>query len=827
MADNGKKVTIPMGFSPSDPKEVVKFQDELIQKSEVSRARGFAFERRQRLPYLIQKGLAKPGTISYDILRRASISVHVARICVNVLKEKITKTDWTIKPIDPLQKTDEGKIKRVEALFKKPNNNSETFRSLLDKILEDLLVLDAVAIEKTRFDNGELAELHHVDAATIRPVYDEHGNQDVIVPLLGADGKSRELPVSYVQVLDANPYGGREAGQLVGAWPKKDFIYFHMHPQGNMGSFGFGLSPLESVIGVVSGILNADNFNGTYFEEGSFPPMIIQLKQNMDVRELQAMREYLYNELEGRFHRPAIFGGEGDIEIKSLKDISQRDMQFMDYMKFMANLLAAAYGLSGQDIGLTEDIGSKNVAETQKDLSQAKGYGSILHLLKEIFNREILWNDFGFTDLEFDWVAPDTTDPKTLADTVDIRLKNGTMTINEARQVQGEEPYGEWADIPMIQTANGYTAIVAPEEEETVPNKNQVENNPVVSDSKEESDVHVAKSIQSTDGVYEVYVDDRGVSQPFIFYNVITGDGRVIKPPVAVNLDSQKLEEEWTHKLFKEEHRVVPVSRVSERDIFDKVLTTSELKTEFNKYQIMSSEYDSKKWSTKYGRSRKYPYYIVSKYVEGRNLKDQLLIEDMKRVPGDYEGAIKDLVDLWKMEKTYVLGDRRADQYLITPDKRAWGFDYQFVGNKVRYDGTKNAISKALEQVPDLQKLFIAGISGETLKSRIMKRLRIRKEDLQPISVRFATFPNSEKKPLLFGELLTGPIFKEKVVELFSKQSISLLLKAGFKENSFFYNFEAAVKSLKTIIDKNPKACGGIITQEDIGGVKYFVYVKE
>ncbi|MHB8483585.1 MAG: phage portal protein [Nitrospiria bacterium] len=718
-----EKKGMGLPISPADPKKAFVFQEEMIQKAEVSRVRSFAFERRQRLPYLIEKGLAKPGSISFDILRRAATSVHIARICINTLKEKISKTKWVIQPIDPMSKVDEARIKQIEELFKHPNKNNETFRSLLDKILEDLLVLDAVAIEKLRDVNtGELLEIHYVDASTIRPVYDEHGNQDVMIPLKNEDGEVNEVPVSYVQVLDSNPYGGREAGQLVAAWPKKDFMYFCMHPQGSMGSFGYGLSPLEAVIGVVGNILNADNFNGTYFEEGAFPPMIIQMKQNMDVRELQALREYMYNELEGRFHRPAIIGGEADMDVKSLKEITQRDMQFMDYMMFMSRLLAAAYGLSGQDIGLTEDIGSKNVAETQKDLSQAKGYGSILHLLKEVFNQEIIWKDFGFTDIEFDWVAPDTTDPQVLNASIDARLKNGTITLNEARKMFGEEPFGDWADTPMILSGDGFVPVVKQDKKEDAGKDKIVGGEKNYGDQAEKE---LKKSIQTKDGRYEVYIDDRGVSQPFIFVDILSGEGRVIKPPVAVNLDSQKLEEEWTHRLNKEGLNVVPVTRISAEDVFDKVLPTPELKRAFVAYQNMEPEFDSKKWTATYGHSRKFSYYTVSKFIDGRNLKDKLLIEDMKRVPNDYMKAVEDLAALWLAEKKYIMGDRRADQYIVTPGKRAVGFDYQFVGNKSRWDGTKNALLNALSQIPVLQKKF-KELTGQdkTLTKSLKKFLR-------------------------------------------------------------------------------------------------------
>jgi hypothetical protein len=425
-----------------------------------SPARALVFDtEKQRNTQFLNKGLSKPGRVTFEVLRRAVQSTHIARICVNVLKEKVTKTEWIIKSIDRNKVPKDDRIEVATELIKHPTLSGETFRTLLDKILEDLLILDVAVMEKTRYPDGTLAELHYVDGSTIRPVFDEYGNQDIEIPMTTPAGQV-ELPTSYIQVMDNSQYGGPESGQVVGSWPKKDMIRFMMHPQGSMIGIGYGLSPIESVVTVVANILNADNFNATYFEEGSFPPVIIQLLGQVNQRDIQLYREYLQSELSGNYHRPAIMAGGTDAKVLNLKDLTNRDMEFMEYMKFMARLLAAAYGLSGQDIGLTEEVGSKNVSETQKAMTNEKGYGSILHLLKEIINQEIIWKDFGYTDIEFDWVADDSIDPKDAAVIYDTALKNGTVTLNEVRQKTGFEPYGDWANKPMVLTGEGYKPII-------------------------------------------------------------------------------------------------------------------------------------------------------------------------------------------------------------------------------------------------------------------------------------------------------------------------------------------------------------------------------
>lgn len=871
-----KDVVIPEGF----PYEVFKSTQKALQPQP---QRGIVFEdRKHRNAAFISKGLTKPGKISYDTLRRAANSVHVARICINVLKEKITKTKWTIKSRDPLKKVNEKEAEEVRNLLDYPNQNSETFRTLLDKMLEDLLVLDAVSIEKTRYPNGKLAELYFVDSATIRPVYDELGNQDVEIPLKTAKDGDTFLPVSYVQVLDNSQYGGPESGEIVAAWPKKDFIHFHMHPQGAMEAYGYGLSPLEGVLSVVANLLNADNYNSTYFEEGSFPPIILQLVGQVSQRDLEAYREYLIQELTGNFHRPAIMAGTSEAKVIDLKSDSNRDMQFMEYTMFLAKLMCAAMGLSPQDIGLTDDV-NRSTSETMEDLSNQKGYSSILDLFKEIINTQIIWRDFGYKDIEFDWVAQDSLDPDKASVIYDTALKNGTLTINEVRQKNGDMPFGEWADEPMMLGSEGYKPLLAPTAEEegqseegeeaeavmngekpydemgtddvegtameksrsktmyisrtvenaaeiiawakeqgfktTIPEKEmhvtiafskkpvnwddiplkdgqlRIEtsgryvsplgpNGAIVLGFKSEklqnrwSDIlnagaswdfpefnpHITITFDASgvdtamvkpylgpivlgaevrtqveldwmEGVTEkmhkaiftqmnhkTWMDDRGYSQPFIYTDIITGKGMVFKPPVAVNLQSQELEQELTAELGARGLNVHPVVKMTFVEVRNFLAAMPDVLVEFDKYVNMTSEYDSEKWRAKFGGSRKFAYYLTTEYIDGYTLSNPLLLADMKRDPNSYRRAISDLANLWKEEKNLVLGDRRADQYIIGNDKRAYGIDYQFKGDVDRWERSKNAIRDALALVPELALYFDERLKAkQSFVSKVIK----------------------------------------------------------------------------------------------------------
>ena len=71
-------------------------------------------------------------------------------------------------PFDETEDFDEGLRAELRDLFNRPNPSVESFRSWVEPILEDLLVLDAGVIEKERTLGGGIAALHSVDGGKIK-----------------------------------------------------------------------------------------------------------------------------------------------------------------------------------------------------------------------------------------------------------------------------------------------------------------------------------------------------------------------------------------------------------------------------------------------------------------------------------------------------------------------------------------------------------------------------------------------------------------------------------------------------------------------------------
>src|SRR5262245_31530170 len=91
------------------------------------------------------------------------------RAAVNIRKTQVSNSEWEIVKFDSQGPEPSPALQqRVKSLFTVPNPKSDSWRTFIEPIIEDLLVLDAGVIEKERTLRGELVGLWPVDGAKIR-----------------------------------------------------------------------------------------------------------------------------------------------------------------------------------------------------------------------------------------------------------------------------------------------------------------------------------------------------------------------------------------------------------------------------------------------------------------------------------------------------------------------------------------------------------------------------------------------------------------------------------------------------------------------------------
>lgn len=331
----------------------------------------------------------------------------------------------------------------VKRIFEKPNDSeTRTFRAFLEVLLDDLLTFDAGVIVKNYNMLGELAEMYLVPGQDIKL----YRNPDRTIP---------------------NPpepaYVWEDQGILRAEYTKKEVIYMMDNPQQN----GYGMSPLEVAAYIITASLYADEYNMDFFKHSNVPPAIFNLGKNISQEQRKQFEVLWDNEVAGKgLHRMMFLSGSENPEYIPMRNLSSRDMQMMEYLKWTLSIKCACYQVTPQDIGFVADY-HRSTSQTQKELTKDKGVKNLLALLKSYFNTEIVKKEFPFKDVKFDWMGVDLQDEKAQSE-IDIQdINAGVISRNDRRKRLGM-PAVEGGDTILVNMGTGnmipIEELVPPEE---------------------------------------------------------------------------------------------------------------------------------------------------------------------------------------------------------------------------------------------------------------------------------------------------------------------------------------------------------------------------
>ncbi len=335
----------------------------------------------------------------------------------NTSKKK--KIEWYFASV-VRQIREEAEMHRTEvkAIFEVPSEQGVecTFRTLQDLLVDDLLIFDTAALVKNYSRTGKLAEMYHIPGDQIRL----YRNDDRTIP---------EAPEPA--------YVWEEAGMIRAEFTKDEMVFMMQNPQEN----GYGMSPLEVAAYIITASIFADEYNIDFFKNSNVPPGVFDLGKDVTEDQRLLFQQMWENEVKGRggLHRMLFTSGTEGAQFIPIQQQSNKDAQMMEYMKWTLAVKTACYGMSGQDIGFVVDY-HRTTSETQAGMSQARGVRSVLHLLEQYYNREIVKKEFDFDDVKFEWQDIDTTDEQKEA-TIDTQdLGTGVISINERRKKLNLKP---------------------------------------------------------------------------------------------------------------------------------------------------------------------------------------------------------------------------------------------------------------------------------------------------------------------------------------------------------------------------------------------------
>lgn len=410
-----------------------------------------------------EKGQPAPMQFSPEI-REKIYRTPMVFMSINTIAEEVAKVDWEIVPkhtvLDEVgYGTREGKsnavlstkeyqqlrtkysssqrqeistktkehIAQVYALLEDPNENKEGFTEIRKKIATDLKIHDAAAIEKIFNGVNEVVEIYTAPAAYIKQNYDKNG---------------KLLSPAYYQADPQFPTTN------IAQWNKEELVYMMLNP---ISTSMYGVSPVDVIGQIVATLVNALNYNGTYFESAALPEGFFTLP-NLTENQARRLMKTWEEEIKSKHHK-VVFMPEG-AKWQQFR-FSNVEMQWLQGQKFYSEIVFAVLGVTKHELGFTEDV-NKATAEQQSFVFKNKSLIPMLNVMAEKINQEIIGKlGFGFDDVMFIFKNVDLADKDTMDKIHDRAVKSGRMTINEAREESGKTAYKDFGDQPVIATSQG------------------------------------------------------------------------------------------------------------------------------------------------------------------------------------------------------------------------------------------------------------------------------------------------------------------------------------------------------------------------------------
>lgn len=396
--------------------------------TDINKSGGMSPVLRDRLPFdnPYPTARSKPGSgIDFQALRRFSTQYDVARAAINRRKRQLNGLEWDIVAAEEDDKTDySSTIKQLKKDFKAVGGYRVRFRELLDTMVDDLLVLDAVAIYKRPNLGGSLYQLKPVDAATIVLDLDEDG------------GTPMPPDVAYKQIIR-----GKQVAEFTA-----DEMYYEM--MNSRTYTPYGLSPLETLVLGVSSALKSELFNLHMLTEGNIPEGFFGVPESWtpnQIKEFQALWDAaLAGDTRATSKLKFVPSGKGATGYEPA--VKPSDMKYKELQEWLMMKTCMLFEIQPQELGFTDTV-NKSTGEVQQNIGLNSGLVPLARFFEEIFT-DVVQEDMGHENLKFKYTGLDFTDEKRDAEVAEIKIRSGQTTVDEVRQKRGDKPFG--VDKPFV-----------------------------------------------------------------------------------------------------------------------------------------------------------------------------------------------------------------------------------------------------------------------------------------------------------------------------------------------------------------------------------------
>ncbi|MBV9815010.1 MAG: phage portal protein, partial [Alphaproteobacteria bacterium] len=293
--------------------------------------------------------------IGFDELRALAECHDITRLAIETRKDQIEKLDWTIKSRNEKSpRADAGsRINRLTEFWRSPDGE-QPFATWLREALEDVLVLDAAALEVRRNRGGDIIGLDIVDGSTIKVLLDNTGR------------RPRPPAPAYEQIIHGRPWRLLTSDEL---------MYL---PRNRRPHKAYGFSPVEQIVTTVNIGLRRQAMQLQHFTEGNVPPGLLNAPDGWSPEQIRQFQEWFDSVLAGNTgNRTRLLWGPGGAKYQAFKEAPYKD----DFDEWLARIVCYAFSLP--PTAFTPQV-NRATAQTAQEAALEEGLAPLLGWVKRL-----------------------------------------------------------------------------------------------------------------------------------------------------------------------------------------------------------------------------------------------------------------------------------------------------------------------------------------------------------------------------------------------------------------------------------------------------------
>lgn len=350
-----------------------------------------------------------PKPTAHNLRRLAEMPA--ARRAINCIKDQIACMDWRIevRPSAGIEGSEDraARAAMLRTALEIPNG-TDSFRTLIEPVIEDILVGGFGAVELEMGDAGTPVRMYVVDGATIQVNPEWDGNPDTpryaqVTGHMGAEGRT--------MLLD------------------RELMYIRLNTRSHTV---FGLGKMEVAFESISNFLSAHRYASKLASNGTVQ-YALWLKDRTPEQH-ERLTRWWQEEVEGSGKTP-ILSSETAPEVIRLGAGTDAELRPM-WQQFLLTMIANAFDLPPMLLGVTGDVNKSTAHEMAQQVFQG-AVAPLAKLIAEHITRDVIAKRLGWNDLRFVWSDLESRDEATEVSIQMQLLQAGVLSVDEVRAARG------------------------------------------------------------------------------------------------------------------------------------------------------------------------------------------------------------------------------------------------------------------------------------------------------------------------------------------------------------------------------------------------------